>query len=420
MLQHVKPKATRRCTPRTGWMVVAVFLLLSSFTGPSQTNAPASASLAQEEKQACIRNLETIYQAVVAFKKDHNDLPNWLSDLVPQYLPDVKVLTCPVCRRTGQTEERLLADPKMPTSYLFKYCPVPLGPSVPGGANRTRREWKQRQQELVGPGVPIVRCRYHKPVLNLGSDGKIYESPALWETVFTNKVSPAALSMTGIFGKPAGPGPTEKPVETRTAMKGLPVRAADTPRECLDLALFYNALLTQSWHGSSNNDLASLPQGLSDFGGIRFDVRGIVQLANNKPTSARFPQAVKGIPVGLKTKRLHFLHAAGWGAKTDEGQQVGSYVIHFVGNPTRLEIPIQYGRDVRNWHWLAEEPSSPKELKVVWTGENATSRRNGRPLRLFLTTWTNLLPDFEIESIDFVSSMGNSAPFLLAVTADPQ
>jgi hypothetical protein len=397
-----------------GWTVVAVLLVLPPLSGSSQTNTP-SAELAQEEKNACIRNLEVIYQAVTAFRNDHKDLPSWLSDLVPQYLPDVKVLTCPVCRRTGRTEERLLADPKMPSSYLWEFCPVPLGSTAPDAPNRTRREWKQRQQELIGPVVPIVRCRYHKQALNLGFDGKIYESPGQWELNFTNKVSLAALSAGVIFGNAAAP--QEKPVPKHPTLK-VPTRPSDAPKECLDLTPFYNALLRDSWHGGASNDLAGLPAGLHQFDGVRFDARGIVQLAAGKSSSPSFPPAVKGIPVGMKCKQLHFLHAAGWGANTEEGRQIGSYLIHFVGNPTRLEIPIQYGREMRNWHWLADEPPSPKELRVVWTGENGISRRSGRPLRLFLTTWTNLLPDFEIASVDFISNLGTAAPFLLAITAE--
>ena len=84
---------------------------------PAQT-APAREAPNQtaEEKQACIKNLKVIYDAIQDFQADHRDLPNWLSDLVPEYLDDVNVLICPVCRRTGQTEAPPLADPKLPSS----------------------------------------------------------------------------------------------------------------------------------------------------------------------------------------------------------------------------------------------------------------------------------------------------------------
>jgi hypothetical protein len=57
-------------------------------------------------------------------------------------------------------------------------------------------------------------------------------------------------------------------------------------------------------------------------------------------------------------------------------------------------------------------------LKVAWRGENAQSKSTGRSIRLFLTTWANVAPGLEIESIDFVSAMGGPAPFLIAISVE--
>jgi hypothetical protein len=127
---------------------------------------------------------------------------------------------------------------------------------------------------------------------------------------------------------------------------------------------------------------------------------------------------VQGIKINQKCNKLHFLHAAGFGTIGDEGKQIGTYIVHFATNRMTLEIPIIYGRDVRNWHTLAGEPAAPPELTVAWKGENAVSKRGGSSLRLFLTTWVNLVPTVEIESLDYVSSMGVAAPFLIAITAE--
>ena len=40
-------------------------------------------------------------------------------------------------------------------------------------------------------------------------------------------------------------------------------------------------------------------------------------------------------------------------------------------------------------------------------------------VRLFKHTWMNPLPDTEIVSIDYESTMADSAPFLIALTAEP-
>jgi hypothetical protein len=82
-----------------------------------------------------------------------------------------------------------------------------------------------------------------------------------------------------------------------------------------------------------------------------------------------------------------------------------------------LEIPIIYGRDVRNWHRLAgEKPST--DLNPAWRGSNAVRADSHYLIRLFTATWVNVAPGVEIESIDFVSSMGKVAPFLIAITVE--
>jgi hypothetical protein len=391
-------------------------------TGPALVASAQASSTAPppdraaEEKAACTRNLKLIYDAIQAFQEDHRDLPNWLSDLVPQYLADANVLVCPVCRRTGQTEGPPLADPKLPSSYLFEFCPVPLGKMATNAPTRTRREWKRRQMGLVGSVVPLVRCRHHDPVLNLAFDGRVYDSPSSWERVWTNRVSLLELTPVRIFADERPPEATA-PAKPAAASR-FPPRDPEARKALLDLTPFYNAGLNESWHGTRGNDLAALPTGVQTFGGVEFDVRGIVQLGSKSPSATNYPALIKGIPVKQKCQRLCFLHAAGFGTAGDEGKQIGSYVVHFAGNPMRLEIPIRYGHEVRDWHALAGEPAAPQELKVAWKGENPHSKSAGRSIRLFLTTWTNLVPGLEVETIDFVSALGVPAPFLIAVSVE--
>jgi hypothetical protein len=406
---------------RTGTWLLMLALATSAAAQPTSPppalNPPAAKALnpAAEEKRACTRNLKTIYDAIQAYQLDHHDLPNWLSDLVPQYLPDPNVLICPVCRRTGESEAPPLADPKLPSSYLYEFCPLPLGPAATNAPNRTRREWKRRQMGLVGAQVPIVRCRHHQPVLNLSFDGKVYESPPMWETLLTNRVSLADLSPVHLF---ADSSPSPARPAAQTGGRRFPARDPEAGKGLLNLTRFYNARLSEPWQGGKGDDLAALPKGLQTFGGVDFDVRGIVQLRSLSPSATNFPPVIQGIAVKQKCQRVHFLHAAAFGASPDDGKQIGTYVVHYAANEWRLEIPIRYGHEVRSWHTAAGEPPARKELKAVWQGQNAATRNNGGPIRLFLTTWTNVAPGLEIESIDYVSSMAVPAPFLVAITVE--
>ena len=368
-----------------------------------------------KEKDGCRENLKAIYSAIESYRRDHKDVPDWFADLVPDYLPDVNALVCPVCRRTGQTDIPALSDPRIASSYLFEFCPLPLGASAPANPKATRREWKRRQMGVVGSIVPLVRCRHHQPALNLAFDGRIYESPPSWETMLTNIVDPASLTPARMF--PAA----ETAASSQTGNKPYPPRDSKTDRRLLDLTPFYNARLTDTWHGGENaagNDLADLRAGVQNLGGVDYDVRGIIQLASKAPTSSRFPINVVGIKVNQKFQKLHFLHSAAFGKPNDDGKQIGAYVLHFAANQMRLEVPIVYGKDVRDWHYWPAETEAPPGLKTAWKGQNKTSKDAGSYLRVYETTYTNLVPNVELESIDFVSSLSQPAPFMLAITLE--
>ena len=73
------------------------------------------------EKRECQRNLEKIYVAIKAYQKAHEQLPNWLSDLVPGALSNTNVLICPVARREGVKTYPGLEDPRLATSLHVRF-----------------------------------------------------------------------------------------------------------------------------------------------------------------------------------------------------------------------------------------------------------------------------------------------------------
>lgn len=198
----------------------------------------------------------------------------------------------------------------------------------------------------------------------------------------------------------------------------IPERSAEAGSAQIDLGAFYNAAVTDSWHQGNmqNNTLRDLPTGLQTFNEVQFDVRGIVQLAGRSQIAesrVRFPEQVEGIPVGRQATALTFLHGTGWKAPLDT--TIGRYVVHYANGAQRTVL-IVYGRDVRDW-WTDTAEVVGDELQVAWTGENHSSV-GGPELRLYQTRWENPLPDQEITTIDFVSTMSDSAPFLLGITAE--
>jgi hypothetical protein len=195
----------------------------------------------------------------------------------------------------------------------------------------------------------------------------------------------------------------------------IPPRLEQTPQECIDLTEYYNAALVQTWHpGMPNNSLDMLPPGLLQLADVTYDVRGIIQLSGLELRRAggKYPQQINGISVGKTCRRLHFLHAAGW--HSPEGTRLGNYVVHYADGQEQV-IPIVYGEDVRDWNGSNDSLTETTHSTLVWSAINNA----GLHVRLFATAWMNPMPEREIVSIDYTSAMASSAPFLIAITAEP-
>ena len=207
---------------------------------------------------------------------------------------------------------------------------------------------------------------------------------------------------------------------TRISNARPPARDPATPAELIDLSNFYNASLSESWHGGADNYLAELPRGIQTLAGTRFDVRGLIQVFGvPSPTAPRFqyPKSVNGIHVHRKLARLQFLHAVE-GLSPQDGTTVGHYFIHFA-NGRRETVPIVFGRDARDWHELPDLPVGVTDAVIAWKGTNPTAVRVGnRGIRLFKRTWENPAPDVEITKVDFVAEHDSADPFLVALTAE--
>jgi hypothetical protein len=203
----------------------------------------------------------------------------------------------------------------------------------------------------------------------------------------------------------------------------IPRRSESARPALIDLSEFYNAALTGTWYPTNvipfTNDLSALPSGVQRFGGIDFDVRGIIQLSGSalENLGGRFPKQVKGIPVRQKCGRLHFLHGTScWEALV--GTQVGRYQINYSNGETR-DIPLNFGGNIHNWWFFPPgQPHLIRGAEVAWEGSNPASRALGMKVRIFKMSRDNPLPGVEIESIDFISSQDKPAPFLIAVTVE--
>jgi hypothetical protein len=156
----------------------------------SQTNIEDKAALTKKDDLTkCKEHLLKVSTAVEAYRKDHKELPNWLSDLVPNYLANTNDLICPVSLRNGQTPPGM-KDPKIENVYHYEFNPSRIDVAVQsfwGETEITMREWKLQQEKIVGAEIPVVRCFLHgRSSLDLTLNGKVREDPVIWEQQFTN------------------------------------------------------------------------------------------------------------------------------------------------------------------------------------------------------------------------------------------
>ena len=129
-------------------------------------------SQADKNIEICKQHLVEIGKAIQAYQKEHNDFPEWLSELHPEYMPDANLLLCPADKVGGKALFPPNVDPKMPVSYGY-------------GLHPGYRESTPKNRAMYGDVIPLVRCRHHAnqpfECLNLSFAFKVYPSSQVWE-----------------------------------------------------------------------------------------------------------------------------------------------------------------------------------------------------------------------------------------------
>ncbi len=178
------------------------------------TSGNATIAIPQEklslspDMQGCAENLKKIYAAIKQYEKDKRELPDWLSDLVPDYLSS-EMLLCP---NDAGHKSPYSPDPKLPCSYGWEFSAEPIPPGWDPTGRTLYRDWKGEQIKVFGDIVPMVRCYHHgsERVLNLSAGGEILWGPLDWEFMFRPdyaSIHEQTLSR-AVASRPAVPAPS--------------------------------------------------------------------------------------------------------------------------------------------------------------------------------------------------------------------
>jgi hypothetical protein len=183
----------------------------------------------------------------------------------------------------------------------------------------------------------------------------------------------------------------------------------------VDLARFYNFAISEEIHGKPDNTIP-IPSGISDFYGVKFDVRGIIQLASNvsyEKSHIHYPDEIIGISVNNVADSLCFLHSSAW--ESEKGTAVVDIVVHYANNQKKT-ITIKNQIDVEDWWFHPQNSIFPVNAKLAWEGSNSRVKDLGFVLKLYRYTWINPIPNIEISSIDLISAMNDTGYMLYGIT----
>ena len=209
-----------------------------------------------------------------------------------------------------------------------------------------------------------------------------------------------------------------------------PLQAADSAKakpvfDSVPLKPYFTASLTDSINSPEHvkeNNLAEMPTGRQALAGVPFEIHGIVQLSGKKVVGwgrKEFPDKVENIAVGGMAEKIHLLHSAG-GVFDPDDTVIAKLVLHYA-DKTQETIEIKSGVHVRDWWGLLSQKTTGETTELAWTGSNVAIKKyrdDGAVLRIYRTTFPNPHPAKKIEKVDYVSTMNDSSPFLIALTLE--
>jgi hypothetical protein len=196
----------------------------------------------------------------------------------------------------------------------------------------------------------------------------------------------------------------------------------------IDLKPYVNCKLTDPLADEpdkKDHTMADLPLGLNTYGGVPFNLQGLIQL--NGPSVQTgiklWPLEVKDIAIGHPFKKLHLLHGAfhidGPGAHLTFAKLILHYAdgskeeLELIGGTHALRCTSQ---SVPPMLSLIQAP----QTELAWLGSNPYLKKNnpGASLHLYRTTLDNPRPQTQVTTIDYLSTMVNPGPFIAGLTVE--
>jgi hypothetical protein len=281
-----------------------------------------------------------------------------------------------------------------------------------------------RRRSPIGDRTPCLRVELENGRwLNVSAGGWLYESDRFWETEFVHLL----------------PRPFMNPELLARDARPIPQRATLRSPECgsnqVDIVPWCDALPDAPWFfgpvstddrrnkvpggetaASAFGDL--IRPGVQEHQGILFDVRGVIQLDGRLQPQGpgvrwlrSYPREVAGIVVRRPARRLHFL--AGTIGQAEAHAPVAVLRLRFASGQVE-DMPLHYAE-----HVAAADDRVFTSARLHPRVPNPSSDPTQVIYSLHHVCFTNPRSNAVIETIDFVSGMTLSHPYLLALTVQP-
>lgn len=156
-------------------------------------DGPPVLPLVEQNKEADRQNMRLLHGAIFAYKKVHGHFPEYLSQLVPDFVA-ASTLHSPRSKKAGMNGQLAVhTDPgNAKPSYGFEFSNLVFRDG------RTFWEIKEVQRAEWGDAVPLLRAFGYDKVINMSYGGDLYETALNWEW------DPATLEVVAARGW--GPG----------------------------------------------------------------------------------------------------------------------------------------------------------------------------------------------------------------------
>jgi len=165
----------------------------------------------------------------------------------------------------------------------------------------------------------------------------------------------------------------------------------------------------------------ALPRDVQTFDGVTFVIQKPINIIGAKAGKAKgraFARVSDPSIVG-RGRNIHVLHTGDHGSSAT-GDFIWRLVLHYAdGGSERFDFA--YDVHLRNfWRRAGDGPPTPSDpnTSLAWIGSSVESDRTSAELVVFRTTLANPRPNVEVTGADFVSLLGPSSAYVLAVTVN--